>query len=427
MSLTSHKTAASKLLAAIISLQFLIACATTDPSIIDYDPPGATTQTQAINPQYKRIIGAGKNRVWVSNEFDGARLSDFYQVDDTTYTALIKPEAAPINRSAWYSFKIWSANPTRIYLNLQYEDGTHRYLPKLSVDGKNWASMDSTLIQRDSIGTGATLKLNVSPDPLWISAQELITSQTLYDWMGNLSLHPDVDTLKIGHSKLGRPFYKLTISDAPSDAGMIIVTGRQHPPEIPGTIAMMTFIETLTADTELARLFRSHYQVIAFPLMNPDGVDAGHWRHSAAGVDLNRDWIEFNQPETKLVRDDLVAKAEKTGARVYFALDFHSTSTDIFYTINHDIETYPAGLSNRWLRGIRARQPDYVINEEPFGVEQPIIKNWIYHTFGSSGVTYEVGDYTDRQVIHDVAKAAAESLMEELIQYQESYSTVILD
>ena len=33
--------------------------------------------------------------------------------------------------------------------------------------------------------------------------------------------------------------------------------------------------------------------------MNPDGVDLGHWRHNANGVDLNRDWSYYNQPEIK--------------------------------------------------------------------------------------------------------------------------------
>jgi hypothetical protein len=31
---------------------------------------------------------------------------------------------------------------------------------------------------------------------------------------------------------------------------------------------------------------------------NPDGVDKGHWRLNDGGVDLNRDWGPFTQPET---------------------------------------------------------------------------------------------------------------------------------
>lgn len=404
----------------IACISFLTACATTDPSVISYDPPGATTETQELNPQHKRVIGAGENRVWASNEFDGARLSDFYQVDDTTFTALIKPENAPINRSAWYSFKIWSESPQRIQLNLEYEDGSHRYFPKLSLNGYSWTPIDSTLFQRDTVGTSASLKLIVGPDPLWVSAQELITSETIFNWMSGLAERSYVDTLTLGETKLGRPFYKMVISNAPKDAGLVVVTGRQHPPEIPGSIAMMSFLETISADTDLARDFRSRYQVVAFPLMNPDGVDRGHWRHSGAGIDLNRDWVVFNQPEPRMVRDELIRRIEDDHARIFYGLDFHSTNRDVFFTINHDIPTYPEGLSHRWLEGIQNREPDYDLNEEPFGVEPPVIKNWIYHTFGSSAVTYEVGDDTDRRVVRSVARAAAESLMEELLKYDGS-------
>ena len=41
---------------------------------------------------------------------------------------------------------------------------------------------------------------------------------------------------------------------------------------------------------------------------NPDGVDSGYWRHNSNGVDLNRDWIEFTQPETKAIKQFLESK-----------------------------------------------------------------------------------------------------------------------
>ena len=37
--------------------------------------------------------------------------------------------------------------------------------------------------------------------------------------------------------------------------------------------------------------------------MNPDGVDLGHWRHNAGGIDLNRDWSVYNQKEIKTTVD----------------------------------------------------------------------------------------------------------------------------
>ena len=83
----------------------------------------------------------------------------------------------------------------------------------------------------------------------------------------------------------------------------IVLIARQHPPEIPGgTFAFNAFFETLMANDELANTFRDTFNIITFPMPNQDGVDLGYWRHNANGVDLNRDWIAFTQPETKAIK-----------------------------------------------------------------------------------------------------------------------------
>ena len=63
--------------------------------------------------------------------------------------------------------------------------------------------------------------------------------------------------------------------------------------------------------------------------MNPDGVDNGHWRHNANGVDLNRDWTGFNQPETSNIKNFLKKKT-KEGYDFTLGVDFHSTWQDVY-------------------------------------------------------------------------------------------------
>ncbi|UCH65834.1 MAG: hypothetical protein JSW63_01495, partial [Ignavibacterium sp.] len=129
--------------ATAILLAALIAAACTekedDIKGLAYDPPGATITTdKEILPQHKRTFLFSNTGVYASNEFEGARLNDFYQVNDSVYTAVIFPENSPINNSAWYSFKLWADERQNIILNLAYNDGTHRYVPKLSYDKINW-------------------------------------------------------------------------------------------------------------------------------------------------------------------------------------------------------------------------------------------------------------------------------------------------
>lgn len=56
--------------------------------------------------------------------------------------------------------------------------------------------------------------------------------------------------------------------------------------------------------------------------MNPDGVDNGHWRHYAGGIDLNRDWANFNRPETRAVKTFMENKIKETRGKFYLVLIF---------------------------------------------------------------------------------------------------------
>ena len=99
-----------------------------------------------------------------------------------------------------------------------------------------------------------------------------------------------VETSLVGQSVQGRPLYLAETADRPE---FILLIGRQHPPEVTGAIAMRSFIDTVLADSDLGRQFRARFKLAIVPLVNPDGVAGGHWRHNVNGVDVNRDWGPF--------------------------------------------------------------------------------------------------------------------------------------
>src|SRR5699024_12275600 len=107
------------------------------------DPEGTTNTTdKEIELQPKRTIGINKDGVWISNEFNGARMNDFYKVSDSLYRVVIEPERHPVNNSPWYAFKIWSDTAKTVRVQLSYKHGQHRYTPNLSRDGQHWHSID---------------------------------------------------------------------------------------------------------------------------------------------------------------------------------------------------------------------------------------------------------------------------------------------
>ena len=197
---------------------------------------------------------------------------------------------------------------------------------------------------------------------------------------------------------------------------------RQHPPEITGYLAFQEFVQTILRDNELSNQFLSNYIVLSFPVANPDGVDFGHWRHNAAGIDTNRDWAFYRQKEIKQIAEFIARYAKKQKGIVILGIDFHSTTEDVFYTPDPEKrkKLITPQLINQWLtkteQAIQNQYPDYQLNEDSTLEQRPVSKNWFIYMFKASAITYEIGDETPREFIHAKAKASAEELMKLLIK-----------
>lgn len=382
-----------------------------------------STLTRPIQYQLKKIFDLGEG-IYCSNEFAGARLNGVALTGENEVTVLITPENTPINESPWYAFKIWSDTEKEIQLKITYNEGVgHRYFPKISTDCKSWYNVDSTLYLADtaSIALGekpkfCSISLSVNPDTLWVAAQELIVSKDINKWAAGLAEQSFVEMSKIGDSKDGRPINSLQIGNSKSKKTIMILS-RQHPPEVTGWLAMKAFVERLCAEDELTKKFRNEYNILVVPCVNPDGVDNGHWRHGAGGIDLNRDWDDFNQQETQTVRE-FMQKQVANGSKFYFAIDFHSTYQDIYYTIAPELKGNMPGLVPKVISATGEAIPNYQPNVKPSGIDAPRINSTksIFHEFGAESVTYEVGDGTPRDIIKKKGELTAENLMKVMLE-----------
>lgn len=370
------------------------------------------TETRPIIAVERRTYAL--DGVWISNELEGGRVSDAYRSGDTLVVVEIDPENAPINNSAWYAFKAWSQTPRTVDLRLSYEDGDHRYWPKTRRAGEPWLPMDSARVTRDTVAGTATLTLSLSRDTLWVAGQEMLTSTFFDGWTDSLAALPWITRRTIATTPEGRPIWMVEMGDTASTRHVVIIS-RQHPPEVSGTWGLLAFVETLAADTELAHRFRDAFRVHIVPLVNPDGVDLGHWRHNTGGVDLNRDWGAFFQPETRAVAEEIRRLLTGPDHDLWFAFDFHSTQYDVFYTLDRSLVTDPPGLTDRWLGYIDNALTTYDVNDSPSGLGLSTSRNWFYAEFGAPALIYEVGDETPRPLIRQVAETAAEGTMRILL------------
>ena len=420
-------------LAAFASIALAVAC-TRKLATYDYPTPVDTKAREVELLDVDRFeTEAG---VVATADFPGARLAGFRESGPDTFAASIPAENQPINQSPWYAFGLQARTPREVTIALTYPAGTgNRYLPKTAPTRQGpWTYVPFDRV--DTLGNRAFVRLELGPQLRYLAGQELIATDSIARWLGALTSTPAPVLHTIGRSTLGRPIWALDIGEGPDDPRpTVVLMSRQHPPEVTGFQAFQAFVERVLADDDQARAFRGAHRLLILPAVNPDGIDEGHWRHNAGGVDLNRDWAEYRQPEVRAVQRWLQGRT--TEQQVVWGMDFHSTQYDVLYT--HDpqrVEYRGADKLAAWVRGLRewaatsyggaSAKPTHTplgrplvtgqdtLRVEPDAIGKPTSASWFVQHYGAVGVTYEVADEQDRDYVRAKARRAAEGLMEVL-------------
>jgi murein tripeptide amidase MpaA len=154
----------------------------------------------------------------------------------------------------------------------------------------------------------------------WYAFFEPYSTAQRERFLAECEMSPLVTRRQIGTSLQGKPLDMLVVGDEKRAAKKVWIVARQHAGEPMAEWCMEGLIRRLldTHDTAAQDLI-GMATLYLVPNMNPDGSAAGNLRANAAGVDLNRAWInpQANAPEVIAVRDLI----ETTG--VDFFLDVH--------------------------------------------------------------------------------------------------------
>lgn len=354
-----------------------------------------------------------------STSFEAARLHGCRKTATNTYDLLINPEDSPINPSAWYAFDISAPAEEVLNLTLVYAEGYHRYPIKKRIGAGVWEQIETRPDPKAKTNRH-NFTIETDGDPVRIAAQPIFDTAKHLKWVEDMTELEYVNQNTIGQSVENRPIIKLEEVDNPNKPYVLIV-GRQHPPETTGADALMPFVEAIWEDTEQAKNFRSQYNLIVVPLLNPDGVFHGNWRHNMNGVDLNRDWGPFTQPETQAIQTEL-QRFENGSDRIVAFVDFHSTWRNLLYTQTENESASPDGFTKEWINIVDEKLDDEVYaftREQSPNEGKPTSKNYMNSQFGITAVTYEVGDHTEISATQLAAKQFAETFMELFLRQSE--------
>lgn len=314
---------------------------------------------------------------------------------------LVTPEhGPPINPSPWYAFRYEAQGDAPVTVTLRYLGGSHRYAPK-------WRSGDESRDLAAQVSDNrAKAVIVLPPGNAIVSAQEIVTPDDAAADLARWSRMSGAPVIDLGFSHDARAIRAIRLgrADAPR---LIVLLGRQHPPEVTGAIAMEAFVDALA---ERAGDF-GDVQFLIVPMLNPDGTARGHWRANRGAIDLNRDWGAFTQPETRSVKTWLDGLPQ--GVRPVLMVDFHSTRTNLFYVQGDEASPAQQRFLAAWLGGKEQAFAGYPFTIEPRNANpgSGTSKNWFFETYAIPAYTYEVADDADR----DATRAAARSLAQSLI------------
>ena len=330
-------------------------------------------------------------------------------LDEREFAILVTPEhAPPINPSPWYAFRYAARGGEGIFVRLDYLGARHRYPPKL-VRGGEIAAIPAEVSHH-----GRSARLALPPGEGIVAAQEPFGASRYALLVDRLARLPHADRIELGRSLDGRPITAVRFGHRAAPA-LVALLGRQHPPETTGAIAMEAFLLELADQLAARPSLGERVQFVAVPELNPDGVARGHWRANRGGKDLNRDWGEFSQPETRAVATWLDELPDSV--RPVAMLDFHSTSRNVFYVQGEEeTDEREEQFLDGWLRGTETLLEDY-----PFEIERRdsdpglgTAKNWFHETYDIPAYTYEVGDETQPETIQQSARSLARSYVVQL-------------
>ena len=140
-----------------------------------------------------------------------------------------------------------------------------------------------------------------------------------------------MQTRVIGKSIEGRDLYAVTPKKI-KNKKTILMFGRHHGDEGTANWIIEGFFNKYLSDKN----FRDEYQLILYPMINPDGAVA-HSRYNSKGRDLNRSWhknIGKNYDEIKVFHKDLRPILMQLKENIFITLDMHgSFSRDFIYRV----------------------------------------------------------------------------------------------
>jgi murein tripeptide amidase MpaA len=274
-----------------------------------------------------------------------------------------------------------------------YPDGWKDYQAVASYDRQTWFRVDT-----EYDGKALTIKHFPEAQSVYFAYFAPYSYERHMDLLHQAQSDYNCQLVELGETLDGRDMSLLIVGEPEEGKKKIWITARQHPGETMAEWLIEGLLDRLLdEDDGVARALLNKAVFYIVPNMNPDGSVRGHLRTNAAGMNLNREWLNPSMeksPEVYLVRQKML----ETGVDLF--LDMHGDE-NLPYNFVAGSEGVPSynerikNLEQLFKQTLLAVTPEFQTEfgydlDEPGKANMTVATAWVGEQFNCLAYTVEM-------------------------------------
>ncbi len=299
----------------------------------------------------------------------------------------------------WFNFRIDGEVGEQYILNIlnageaSYLEGWDNYQAVASYDRQHWFRLPT--FYKDG---KLTIVADMDCESIQIAYFAPYSYERHQDLLAAVQMHPLVSLEHLGQTLDKRDVTLVKIGDGDTNKRNIWITARQHPGETMAEWLVDGLMHSLLdSDNATGKLLLDKANFYIVPNMNPDGSVRGHLRTNAAGVNLNREWLNPSIEKSPEVFH-VINKMKEVGVDLFYDVHGDEALPFVFLAGSQGTPSYNdrlAKLRDRFSEVFKLASADFQ-SEFGYDVDAPgeanmtVATNWVAEHFDCLANTLEM-------------------------------------
>lgn len=299
----------------------------------------------------------------------------------------------------WFNFRIDGEVGEQYILNIlnageaSYLEGWDNYQAVASYDRQHWFRLPT--FYKDG---KLTIVADMDCESIQIAYFAPYSYERHQDLLAAVQMHPLVSLEHLGETLDKRDVTLVKIGDGDTNKRNIWITARQHPGETMAEWLVDGLMHSLLdSDNATGKLLLDKANFYIVPNMNPDGSVRGHLRTNAAGVNLNREWLNPSIEKSPEVFH-VINKMKEVGVDLFYDVHGDEALPFVFLAGSQGTPSYNdrlAKLRDRFSEVFKLASADFQ-SEFGYDVDAPgeanmtVATNWVAEHFDCLANTLEM-------------------------------------